>query len=96
MSEVPLYVAADSGQAAGMRGWGDPAGYRGSSLIRSTPPVGPCSSLMPRTYGDPSGVGVSYERGTPAGLTSDLQGWGSELTSGIRGCQNVNFKSEIG
>ena len=29
------------------------------------PPVEPYSSLMPRIYGDPMGVGVSYERGTP-------------------------------
>ena len=29
-------------------------------------PLAPCSRPMPReSYGDPSGVGVSYERGTP-------------------------------
>ena len=39
--------------------------YRGTSLIRNTPSVGPCSTLYLRTCGDPRGLGVSYERGSP-------------------------------
>ena len=51
--------------------------YRGTSLIRKIPPVGPYSGPMPRnlslclgTYGDPMRVGVSHERGTPVGGSS--------------------------
>ena len=43
MSEVPLYVAdgdRDRGNGHYRR--------RGTSLIRITPPAGPCSSPMPR------------------------------------------------
>jgi len=40
-------------------------GYRGTSLIRIAPPVGPYSNLMQGTYGGPMGLGVSYQRGTP-------------------------------
>ena len=40
--------------------------YRGTSLIRNNPLLGPCSRTMPRTlwwsYG---GGAVSYERGAP-------------------------------
>ena len=45
--------------------------YRGTSLIRPPPPVGPYSSPCLGIYGDPRGVSVSYERSTPvAGLSS--------------------------
>ena len=41
--------------------------FRGTSLIRSTPPVqDPTVSLCLGTYGEPTGLGVSYEQGTPA------------------------------
>ena len=36
--------------------------YRGTSLIRTPPPR---RTLQLGTYGDPKGVDVSYERGTP-------------------------------
>ena len=38
--------------------------YRGTSLIRNTPTWDPTVALCLGTYGDPRGVGVSYERGT--------------------------------
>jgi len=44
---------------------GDMLQYRGTSLIRTPLPVGPYSSPMPGTCGDPMGVGISQERGTP-------------------------------
>jgi len=44
--------------------------YRGTSLIKNTPPVGPYRS--PR---DPRKEGVSYERGTPVTLNPALTGW---------------------
>jgi hypothetical protein len=37
----------------------------GTSLIRTPPPVGPYSSPIPKDLGDPRGVGVSDEQGTP-------------------------------
>jgi len=46
--------------------WSSPTPYRGTSLIRKLPPLGPYRSPMPRalrwSYG---GGAVSYERGTP-------------------------------
>ena len=46
--------------------WQRPLAYRGTSLTRNTPPVGLYSRPMPLgTYGDPRGLGVSFERGTP-------------------------------
>ena len=44
--------------------------YRGTSLIRTPPPEDPTVALCLGTCGDPRGVGVSYERGTPAGGSS--------------------------
>jgi hypothetical protein len=42
--------------------------YRGISLIRNTPSEDPTVALFLRIYGEPRGVGVSYERGTPVAL----------------------------
>ena len=39
--------------------------YRGTSIIRNNPHVGPTVALCPGTCGHPRGVGVSCERGTP-------------------------------
>ena len=39
--------------------------YTGTSLIRTSPPFNPTVVLCLGPYGDPVGVGVSYERGTP-------------------------------
>ena len=39
--------------------------YRGTSLIRNAPPKDITVALCIGTYGDPRGVGVSYERSTP-------------------------------
>ena len=39
--------------------------YRGTSLIRNSPPLGPYGSPALGPYGFPRGVGVSFERGTP-------------------------------
>ena len=39
--------------------------YRGTSLTRTPPPQDPTVALCLGTYGDPMGVGVSHERGTP-------------------------------
>ena len=41
--------------------------YRGTSLMRNTPPVGSYGSPMPRDLCDTRGLGVSDERGTPVG-----------------------------
>jgi len=68
MSEVPLYTGfrphaspcpppPPPGAAAGH--------YRGTSLIRKRPPVGPCSRTMPRAVWWPQGAPVSHELGTP-------------------------------
>ena len=46
--------------------------YRGTSHIRNSAPVGPCSSPMPRTCGDPMGGGASYERDTPVAFALQL------------------------
>ena len=44
----------------------DVAACISTSLIRNNPPVGSYSRSMPRgPYGDPRGVGVLDERGTP-------------------------------
>jgi len=44
--------------------------YRGTSLIRNTPLLGPYSRTIPRVLGWFWGGGaVSYERGTPVGIT---------------------------
>ena len=37
--------------------------YRGTSLIKDDPLVGPYSTTIPEPYGDPGGKSVSYERG---------------------------------
>ena len=47
--------------------------YRGTSLMSNNAPLGPHSALCLGTYGDPIGVGVSDERGTPVGV--EIQGW---------------------
>jgi len=60
MSEVPLHTHHQS------RPPGVAEGYRGTSLIRNSAPLGPYSRTMPRTIWRPLGGGaVSYERGTP-------------------------------
>ena len=41
------------------------AGHRGTSLIRTPPLKDPAAALCLGTYGDPTEVDVSYERGTP-------------------------------
>ena len=46
--------------------------YRGALLIRNTPPVGPTVALCLGTYGDPRGVSVSYEQGTPVGVSTEI------------------------
>jgi len=40
-------------------------GYRGTSLIRNSAPLGPYSATMPGALWTPRGGAVSYERGTP-------------------------------
>ena len=42
----------------------------GTSLIRPPPSWDPTGALCLGTYGDPRGVAVSYERGTPVHLQS--------------------------
>ena len=42
--------------------------YRGTSLIRNCPPLGPYSRTMPKALWCPGGGGGSYERGTPVGI----------------------------
>jgi hypothetical protein len=39
--------------------------YRGTSLIRTPPPVDPTEAPCLGTYGDPRGGAFSYERGNP-------------------------------
>ena len=39
--------------------------YRGTSLIRNQPPQDPSEGLCLKPYGNPRGMGVSYERGVP-------------------------------
>jgi hypothetical protein len=44
-------------------------GYRSTSPIRNSAPLGPYSRTMPRALWKPQGgAGVSYERGTPVGF----------------------------
>ena len=43
--------------------------YRGTSLIRKRPPLGPTVGLCLGPYGGPMGWEFSYERGTPAPYT---------------------------
>ena len=43
--------------------------YRGTSLIRNTPPEDPIVVLCIGTHRDPGGVGISYERSTPVGIS---------------------------
>ena len=42
--------------------------YRGTSLIRNSAPQVPTIGLCLGSYGDPRGLGVSHERGSPVGL----------------------------
>jgi len=42
-----------------------PHPYRGTCLMRNSPPLGPEVGLYLGPYGGPREVGVSYERGTP-------------------------------
>ena len=44
--------------------------YGDTSLIRTIPFVDPTVALSLGTYGDPRGVGVSYERGTPVAVNN--------------------------
>ena len=54
MSEVPLYLPHGWCIAVNVDG-GD---YRGTSLIRNSPPLGPYSRTMPWSYGGPTGGGL--------------------------------------
>ena len=58
--------------------------YRGDSLIRNTHPT---IALRLGTYGDPRGVGVSYERGTPVACFQvnvvGGVGWGVDEATGL-------------
>ena len=58
MSEVPLY----SSILSKMHSWG--GAYRGTSLIRNTPLLRPCSMAMSNPLAILGGGTVSYERGT--------------------------------
>ena len=60
MSEVPLYRLARASCDHLVS-----SDYRGTSLIRNLPHLGPYSRPMPGPLGGPKGVAVSYERGTP-------------------------------
>ena len=46
--------------------------YRGTSLIRNNPRLGPYSRTMSRAHGGPRGGAVSYERGNFALRTHQL------------------------
>ena len=52
----------------------------GTSLIRTPPLQDPTVALRLGTYGDPRGLGVSYERSTPAGHV-DLRAAGGMVHS---------------
>jgi hypothetical protein len=52
-------------------------GCRGTSLVRNNPPIGPYIIPMTRDLGDPRGLGVSYERGTPVGVV--VPHWASSV-----------------
>ena len=64
MREVLMYRCTCSVARDGVDAEGVDA-YRGTSLIRNTPPVGPSIALCIGTYGDPRGVGVSHARDAP-------------------------------
>ena len=55
--------------------------YRGTSLIRNTPPAGPYSSPKPRDLWRSWGVCVSYERGTPVDPLRDSFHSGERMTT---------------
>ena len=63
MSQVPLYSRVTTRTSVGSS---PGTYYRGTSLIRTPTQWDPEVALCLGTYGDPMGVGVSYERGTPA------------------------------
>ena len=72
MSEVPLYTkyfpAAANSTGFCVRQLAVGPAVQGYLAHKKHPPVGPYSSPSLGTYGDPRGVGVSYERGAPVHL----------------------------
>ena len=61
-------------------------GYRGTSLIRNRPPVGPYSSPMPRTLRGSQGGGCF--------LMSEVPMYGDHLAADIRG-NVINFQYQV-
>ena len=73
MSEVPLYM--EVGPAARPRDWGECGAvhYRGTTLIRNPPLLGPYSRTIPRVLWWSLGMAaVSHERGSPVARPRDL------------------------
>ena len=65
MSEVAMYHGTARGERETCIATYTAVMYRGTSLIRETPPWDPTVALCLGTSGDPRVMGVSYERGTP-------------------------------
>ena len=57
--------------------------YRGTSLIKNPPPPKDPTAALGLAYGDPRGVVVSYERGTPV-CASMSPGLGPYLSQNVR------------
>ena len=60
-------------------------GYRGTSLIRNTPPSDPTVALCIGTSGDPRGVGVLYERGVPVQIFKAAEVFPGRSGAGVTG-----------
>ena len=95
MSEVPhlLLVADASGRSRGMTGFrcGLLLNFRLQGYLAHKKMPHPRDStvaLCIGTYGDPRGVDVSYERGTPALLVADASG----RSRGITGSRIRTFR----
>ena len=58
MSEVPLYTRSDGRHAIAADQHTDSVGYRGTSLIRSSAPLGPYSGTIPRVRWGSLGRGL--------------------------------------
>ena len=81
MSEVPLYLMI-SRPSSEIRVAFALGTYRGTSLIRNTPLLGPCSRTIPRVLRWSYGGDVSHEHGTKVDVR--LRGKGNPNSHGAR------------